>query len=424
MSAGEDTKVGQSERVVDKKGDTMTDHTEQQRCPTCGSVMEACANVRVRDGEVHERGWLCAKCQITIPARTGVRPCKYGDPTCPCQDGDMCHYEGEDPWHKGSATEPTPQCTEDCLRKGYSDPNCVAHGVESGATAQTAPKEKNESHVYAKAGQVTQCCECHRQMFWSTAGGIWKHTYNASVECPAKPQETTMPTQFNIGPMEAFEQYWGKLAMRQKDKVDFHFAQELFTSGFVAAPKAVSPSPESQPRVTDDCGQSTIPHGFYKVAAPPASEMPRQTIGIDLAYGSDKTVYRCTECGISDTPCKHAVYKIWLDEIARQIATRTQESTPTPPRDKGFEALREKELALAWTKAQFDQHLEQTIIDKAAARAQSAELDRLRGAAQEIIEACKVFDGKCEWGHTEEFAEIANQLRAALAPSEGPKEGV
>ncbi len=22
--------------------------------------------------------------------------CKYGDPYCPCQDGDPCHYEGED----------------------------------------------------------------------------------------------------------------------------------------------------------------------------------------------------------------------------------------------------------------------------------------------------------------------------------------
>lgn len=22
--------------------------------------------------------------------------CKYGDPLCPCQDGDMCHYEGPD----------------------------------------------------------------------------------------------------------------------------------------------------------------------------------------------------------------------------------------------------------------------------------------------------------------------------------------
>ncbi len=23
--------------------------------------------------------------------------CKYGDPSCPCQDGDLCHYEGENP---------------------------------------------------------------------------------------------------------------------------------------------------------------------------------------------------------------------------------------------------------------------------------------------------------------------------------------
>lgn len=23
--------------------------------------------------------------------------CPYGDPTCPCQDGDACHYEGPDP---------------------------------------------------------------------------------------------------------------------------------------------------------------------------------------------------------------------------------------------------------------------------------------------------------------------------------------
>lgn len=28
--------------------------------------------------------------------------CKYGDPTCPCQDGDKCHYErdgGTPAWH-------------------------------------------------------------------------------------------------------------------------------------------------------------------------------------------------------------------------------------------------------------------------------------------------------------------------------------
>ena len=25
--------------------------------------------------------------------------CKYGDPLCPCQDGDMCHYEGKHPMY-------------------------------------------------------------------------------------------------------------------------------------------------------------------------------------------------------------------------------------------------------------------------------------------------------------------------------------
>lgn len=24
-------------------------------------------------------------------------PCKYGDLSCTCQDGDMCHYEGPNP---------------------------------------------------------------------------------------------------------------------------------------------------------------------------------------------------------------------------------------------------------------------------------------------------------------------------------------
>lgn len=25
--------------------------------------------------------------------------CPHGDPTCPCQDGDVCHYEGPDPMY-------------------------------------------------------------------------------------------------------------------------------------------------------------------------------------------------------------------------------------------------------------------------------------------------------------------------------------
>lgn len=33
---------------------------------------------------------------LTSPA--GRRRCKFGDPLCPCQDGDSCHYEGPDAW--------------------------------------------------------------------------------------------------------------------------------------------------------------------------------------------------------------------------------------------------------------------------------------------------------------------------------------
>lgn len=31
------------------------------------------------------------------------KACKYGDELCPCQDGDMCHYEGPDPMIRKSA---------------------------------------------------------------------------------------------------------------------------------------------------------------------------------------------------------------------------------------------------------------------------------------------------------------------------------
>jgi len=35
---------------------------------------------------------------LAAPVPTSkTKPCKYGDVTCPCQDGDPCHYEGENP---------------------------------------------------------------------------------------------------------------------------------------------------------------------------------------------------------------------------------------------------------------------------------------------------------------------------------------
>jgi hypothetical protein len=32
------------------------------------------------------------------PQAVPAKKCKYGDPLCPCQDGDACHYEGKDAW--------------------------------------------------------------------------------------------------------------------------------------------------------------------------------------------------------------------------------------------------------------------------------------------------------------------------------------
>jgi hypothetical protein len=33
------------------------------------------------------------------PTPIDGRACPHGDETCPCQDGDLCHYEGPDPWY-------------------------------------------------------------------------------------------------------------------------------------------------------------------------------------------------------------------------------------------------------------------------------------------------------------------------------------
>src|ERR1017187_8060869 len=37
-------------------------------------------------------------------------PCKYGDPFCPCQDGDQCHYEGINPMKPPNEYQSCPKC--------------------------------------------------------------------------------------------------------------------------------------------------------------------------------------------------------------------------------------------------------------------------------------------------------------------------
>jgi hypothetical protein len=81
--------------------------------------------------------------------------CKYGDPFCPCQDGDQCHYEGENPmtatWvgpdgHKYNCSYgPHPYC--DCGWVAEIEGRRVArrtakHTLSTNWTPETARKQK------------------------------------------------------------------------------------------------------------------------------------------------------------------------------------------------------------------------------------------------------------------------------------------
>lgn len=55
-------------------------------------------SVRLNDAEeawLHERALPEEGCSTTLKRLAGMpgTGCRYGDPLCPCQDGDPCHYE-------------------------------------------------------------------------------------------------------------------------------------------------------------------------------------------------------------------------------------------------------------------------------------------------------------------------------------------
>ncbi len=60
--------------------------TETLHCPNCGLGFTL-----MSDYLEHMRCYLPG-------ARPYKRVCPGGDTTCPCQDGDMCHYEGPNAW--------------------------------------------------------------------------------------------------------------------------------------------------------------------------------------------------------------------------------------------------------------------------------------------------------------------------------------
>lgn len=56
-------------------------------CPECGTSGEhALLEMQALHLQLH-----CLGCEATWWAP--MTECEYGDPTCPCQDGDSCHYE-------------------------------------------------------------------------------------------------------------------------------------------------------------------------------------------------------------------------------------------------------------------------------------------------------------------------------------------
>lgn len=70
------------------------------------AAAEAAASVRFQPAEdthvcpacYHPPHWggMCGLCLCFKVHGRGAQ-CPYGDSTCPCPDGDMCHYEGPDP---------------------------------------------------------------------------------------------------------------------------------------------------------------------------------------------------------------------------------------------------------------------------------------------------------------------------------------
>ncbi len=93
-----------------------------ERCLTCGS-------------DKRNRAYYCIdnKCGICTNDWHSAEPA----PAQPSQspDHEVCtHQNGHGVWcncPKSSAPTLTAECTEDCVRKGYSDPNCPKHGSPS-----------------------------------------------------------------------------------------------------------------------------------------------------------------------------------------------------------------------------------------------------------------------------------------------------
>lgn len=103
--------------------------------------------------------------------------CPHGDPACPCPDGDMCHYEGPNPWKSPlPAPEETTPMEHTCQTPNYTDGPCEACAQEMAAEYALLPcpfcgsmeleldnlGEGDDWFVHCKRCEVQQIANYHK----------------------------------------------------------------------------------------------------------------------------------------------------------------------------------------------------------------------------------------------------------------------
>jgi hypothetical protein len=105
---------------------------EYRMQPSCAATVDAlprCGHGGSEHSCVNEpsvcrhRGRHTCGCGATWRVEPVSSTCPHGDATCPCPDGDLCHYEGADAWLSPTAERPqepthTRWWCEDCDTSG------------------------------------------------------------------------------------------------------------------------------------------------------------------------------------------------------------------------------------------------------------------------------------------------------------------
>jgi hypothetical protein len=86
--------------------------SDSLHCPSCNSLLRdvrLCLQCHTAHGIGRGRGHAKVEClndewheavarSVPSTPSAATKKCEFGDPACPCQDGDMCHYKGDNPF--------------------------------------------------------------------------------------------------------------------------------------------------------------------------------------------------------------------------------------------------------------------------------------------------------------------------------------